>query len=447
MLAVENEHERIVRYLLNQGANPLLKNKNGEVASDLVATSSPIFKMLKGYELLEATFKNDLQKVRACLSAGVDINFQDLRGMTPLLIAVEQGFIQLTTFFLSKAADLTITSQEGKGVFELVTDEEISKLLQSAFCSSNQPGREPLLPPSSTFHPEKDAFKFFSASRATAPEPDHILNNLLLKSTSDRVAAFRLAEIYEQGKHGMSPSLAKAFEFYVQASCLGDPKASFYLGTIFESGRGEIVPDEKQAFSYYASAARQHHPDAEAHLEQLARSGNAQAQFALGYEYYRVIARTLAAVYWCTCAGIQEHRQALSYLSSASFDADVYFKIAHQYESAEMNPQQNLTRAIEFYMKALALNHKDAAMQLGSIYLLDHGKIKKDKEKAFSYYLKAAALGQRDALIPLERLGEEMGAQEQSALADFYRSILNYEKAAYWKTKADTEATPFEFNM
>lgn len=426
MFAIDHENERITRYLLDQGADPLLKNKYAKVASALIATSSPIFKMLKGYELLQASTKNDLPKVMGCLSSGADINFQSSRGMTPLLVAVEQGFVQLTTFLLSRDADLTIISQEEKGVLELVTDEEIEKLLRRALNKS-----EP-------------SFSGQEAPTVSKTEQDHVLTNLLHKSASDPAAALRVAEIYEQGKHGVSSSLLKALDFYIQASRLGEPKASFYLGSIFESGTNEIMPDAKQAFSYYACAARQCHPSAKAHLEQLAHSGNAQAQFALGYEYYQETAQhTLDAVYWCVCAAIQEHEQALSYLYNTQFDAEIYFKIAHQYESAK----QNLTMAIEFYVKAIELNHKNAAMQLACFYLIDHGEIKKDKNKAFSYYLKAATLGQLDALIPLERLCEEMGAQEQSALADFYRSIRNYEKAAYWTTKAlpETELVMFSF--
>lgn len=445
MLAVDREYVRIVRYLLNQNANPLLKNKNGETASDLAEPSSLIFKMLKGYELHQATHQDDLQKIIACLSAGADINFQDQQGMTPLLIAVEQGSIQLTTFFLSRGADLTLNSSDGKGVFEFVTDEEIYKLLQSAL-ESKQPKNAP--PADSTTYVEKSVLGFFTTQPAPVlgSEQELILNNLLLKSSSDPTSALRLAEIYEQGKHDVVPSMSKALEFYIQASCLGEVKASFYLATLFESGCSEIASDQKQAFKYYACAALQNHPDAKTHLEQLARSGNPQAQFALGHEYYRFIPNTLDTVYWCTSAAIQEHEQALSYLSNTQLDATIYFKIALQFEAAEMNPRENLTRAIEFYTKAMALNHKDAAMQLGRFYLVDHGEIKKNPEKAFSCLMKATTLGHPDSLNPLETLADEMGSQAQFALADFYRSRLNHEKAAYWKTKA-SEETLFEFNL
>lgn len=76
----------------------------------------------------------------------------------------------------------------------------------------------------------------------------------------------------------------------------------------------------------------------------------------------------------------------------------------------------------------------DAMMKLGDYYQVDH---KKDDSCAFDAYLKAAQLGGEEALIPLERLGEEMNAEQQLLLSELYKTVFkNDEKANYWEEKA-----------
>ncbi|MCC5792429.1 MAG: hypothetical protein JJT82_07475 [Legionellaceae bacterium] len=76
----------------------------------------------------------------------------------------------------------------------------------------------------------------------------------------------------------------------------------------------------------------------------------------------------------------------------------------------------------------------DAMMKLGNYYQVDH---KKDDSRAFDAYLKAAQQGGEEALIPLERLGEEMGTDKQLLLSELYKTVFkNDEKAKYWQEKA-----------
>lgn len=136
MLAVNNQNDQIAEYLLNEGANPFLRNKVDKIASDLASRSSPLFTILKGYELLYAVFNIDLITIKALLKSGADINFTGLGGYTPLLIAVEQNSIEMVDFLLSQNADLTIIRKDGQSVFDLVTDEYILELLEKANTTS-----------------------------------------------------------------------------------------------------------------------------------------------------------------------------------------------------------------------------------------------------------------------------------------------------------------------
>lgn len=137
MLAVDADNQRITEYLLTLGANPLLCNHSYEIASELALRHSPIYLTLKDYELLFATLNNDLANVKSILDAGAIINFQAPDGYTALLIAVDQSLVDMTKYLLTKDPDINLTRADGKGVFELVTDEEVYLLLQARMPINN----------------------------------------------------------------------------------------------------------------------------------------------------------------------------------------------------------------------------------------------------------------------------------------------------------------------
>jgi len=137
MLAVDRQNDRVAEYLLNQGADPRLPNKDHEIASELVSRNSPLYEILKGYEFLYATVSGDLPQLEILQRAGVDINFQGLGGYTPLLIAVEQAHAQLVEYLLLQGARTDLTRKDGLGVFDIVNDETIFSLLQVADGSEN----------------------------------------------------------------------------------------------------------------------------------------------------------------------------------------------------------------------------------------------------------------------------------------------------------------------
>lgn len=78
---------------------------------------------------------------------------------------------------------------------------------------------------------------------------------------------------------------------------------------------------------------------------------------------------------------------------------------------------------------------------------LGHNGQAKNLNKAFDCYITAAKLGREDALIPLERLAEDMSAENQMKLSKLYTAFFkNQERAVYWGTKAK-EVDQFNFNM
>ncbi len=87
MLAVDKDDELVVAFLLDNGANPYTKNYYGEIASDLALRYSPIYRLIKNYELLFASFLNDIDAVKLAIACGANIQFKGIHGYTALMIA------------------------------------------------------------------------------------------------------------------------------------------------------------------------------------------------------------------------------------------------------------------------------------------------------------------------------------------------------------------------
>ncbi|MCR9192993.1 MAG: hypothetical protein NXI01_10165 [Gammaproteobacteria bacterium] len=136
-------NEDVLEYLLKHDANPLLMNRSDEMASDLVSRGSSIYQTLKGYELLFTTSNADVEAIDRTLRAGADVNFQNHLGYSALLTAVENSHLGIVIYLLSMGANMAATTDDGRGIFALVTDENIAGLLTeySSTPSSSIPGK------------------------------------------------------------------------------------------------------------------------------------------------------------------------------------------------------------------------------------------------------------------------------------------------------------------
>ncbi|WP_298625158.1 ankyrin repeat domain-containing protein [uncultured Legionella sp.] len=132
MYVVEKQYDRIAEYLLRQGADPLIKNNENKLASELVSPSCSVYHILKDFELLAATHNNDLISVQLIIQSGAMINFQGSGRYSALMIAVEQENIELTEYLLSEGADLFLTQKDGLNVFDLALDQSIHHLLENS---------------------------------------------------------------------------------------------------------------------------------------------------------------------------------------------------------------------------------------------------------------------------------------------------------------------------
>lgn len=132
MMAIDTSNEQLAENLLKKLADPFLQNADGDTASDLASRNSFIYTLLKSYELIYATSHHDLLKVKILIRQGANIECRHVSGYTPLLIAVEQNDYDLVEFLVAQSADLTVTRDDGQGVFDLCTDDDIRALLYAA---------------------------------------------------------------------------------------------------------------------------------------------------------------------------------------------------------------------------------------------------------------------------------------------------------------------------
>ncbi|KTD26229.1 ankyrin repeat domain-containing protein [Legionella maceachernii] len=132
MFLVVNHHDRIAEYLLYQGANPLIKNYESKLASELISPIDTVFPMLKDFELLFAVLDNEFSAAENALAGGALINCRNRRSYTPLMIAVEQNQEEMVEFLLLQGATPSLTLANGQYLTDLTCNPLILDLLEEA---------------------------------------------------------------------------------------------------------------------------------------------------------------------------------------------------------------------------------------------------------------------------------------------------------------------------
>lgn len=131
MCAAMKGVDRVVEYLLKQGANPLLINTDNKIASELILPHSSIYFILKNYELLFATINDDLSMVTSLIETGAMIDFQGTCGYSALMIAVIHNQIEIVEYLLSQGSNLLLTCENNQNAFELATNRTIKNILEN----------------------------------------------------------------------------------------------------------------------------------------------------------------------------------------------------------------------------------------------------------------------------------------------------------------------------
>lgn len=159
MVAVAGFHDRIVEYLLQQGANPLIKNHDNKIASELIPSHCSTYPILKDYELLFAASFNEVATVKRILDEGALVNYQDADGNTPLMIAVKRNLVEMVELLFHQGVDLSLVNAEGQSSFDLASDANMMSLL------NHLKELDLAMPPQPESIPGKNRPRFFTASR------------------------------------------------------------------------------------------------------------------------------------------------------------------------------------------------------------------------------------------------------------------------------------------
>lgn len=81
--------------------------------------------------MFNACYDNYLEGVKLLVQHKADINFQDSRGWTPLMIAAYKGHLQIVEFLIDKEADASVSDKFGKKAQDRAKTCEIFYLITS----------------------------------------------------------------------------------------------------------------------------------------------------------------------------------------------------------------------------------------------------------------------------------------------------------------------------
>lgn len=96
MWACEHKHEAVIRYLLDQGADPFTTDVEMNIA------------------LHWAAFSGDENIVELLLSAGSDVNLANAIGETPLHIALRQDHYECALYLITRGSRLDMANNQGQ---------------------------------------------------------------------------------------------------------------------------------------------------------------------------------------------------------------------------------------------------------------------------------------------------------------------------------------------
>lgn len=109
-----------------------------------------------------------------------------------------------------------------------------------------------------------------------AAQTSQTVDQTSVNQTSTQSATLLSAsELVSKGKSSLRKFQdGKAYEYFLQASNMGDADASFYLGELFNNGGNDIERSYPRAFSYYQRAAKMGHVKAQYMLGMMYRTGH-----------------------------------------------------------------------------------------------------------------------------------------------------------------------------
>lgn len=297
----------------------------------------------------------------------------------------------------------------------------------------------------------KEAVSYWvQAAELNQPEA---IEHIRERTHSNPHYAWFVSELYEVGEHFEAHQL-KSLKYLIIAAQNGNPVAHRTLasqkldlilnanelavdtlvevGNLYFYGREGVKKDGVKSKQFFERAS----------------SKNKLAYFHLGALYHHVP----ELKNFVTAA--QHYLQAAAEGCSASLKSIEDLVSEPSISTAELSTMGTLfyelkdkSLALKFYSKAVEQGSPSAEYFLAQHYELQTANNPNARTQAFTHYLHAVKKGHLDALSALERLGDEVRAEEQCMLSQLYESVVpNAERAAYWRSKAQ-EIASFVFEI
>jgi len=104
--AIDEKDFEGIKYLIENGADPNIKDYNGQSS------------------LQKAAYYSDLETIKYLVEHGADVNSKGNNGETPLMGAVKLGSYESTNYLISKGADINAKDNQGKGLIQYLNERK-----------------------------------------------------------------------------------------------------------------------------------------------------------------------------------------------------------------------------------------------------------------------------------------------------------------------------------
>ncbi len=95
--------------------------------------------MMNGYNLCHVIWKENIEKVRAHVVLGADLNEQGENGHTPLMQAVEMENLKITQYLIAHGAEINLAGHGGDTPLHIAVDVAIDGVIQNNRCDEDVP--------------------------------------------------------------------------------------------------------------------------------------------------------------------------------------------------------------------------------------------------------------------------------------------------------------------
>jgi len=474
IVAIERYNEEIAEYLINHGANPEIRNKDGESAIDLVSRSSPLYKiMLQKVEesklnKLSSNEKNSIlmlkhinsDKVHArqideYLQQGADINYADRTGFTALMFAVDADNVRIVEYLLKCGADPFLKNKIGKTardyaaksskIYKILKDNELlisapssesKRYLEKLFSESTELAQIPRNVISSEQHEH-------AIAQIWEDDTDFI-NNLIALCSDNVEHGYSIASRYLNNNALQLASISYAVSIDLDTNSDRKIEMQKKFEGVLNSGNLSASNFNELGKLFLTPNKINHYGIAKLFFTKATKFGFGESYYFLGdmcqhgrgvtinlIEAIRLFQLALNNGYNLAENKINEIQE-----SDKTTPSELN-QIAEMYRVQSNKSSHSYLQAISLFTKADVRGDQQSSFKLGQLFQVNNGTVEKDVPQAFKYYLKAAKTGNSEALTTLERLGEEVSAECQLELSELYKTtIIDTEKENYWYMKA-----------